>query len=198
MNIIKWAQVSDLLLITINLPNFEQKQINLDEKTLFIKGFSNGEECILNINFLYEINPDKSSGKIIDNSIEFTIYKKVPSMWNKLTREKIETYESLDKDLLKTDPPPNPNKYFDMNENYVEENDSFEISDGTDSNFSEEPNDNIEEQNDNNEEQNDNETQNDSEYSTEILEIDLNQDDYSEAEDSDSDSLDLNLEEVKL
>ena len=49
MDIIKWSQVSDLLLIKINLPNFEQKQISLDEKSLYINGNSDGTDytCLL-------------------------------------------------------------------------------------------------------------------------------------------------------
>ena len=188
MDIIKWSQVSDLLLITINLPNFEQKQISLDEKSLYINGNSDGTDYTTKINFLYEINTNKSSGKIIDNHIEFIIYKMVPSIWDKLTRQIGELYNTLDMEISETDPQ-NQKRYFDTNnDNFKKKLSKTSLNENVDNSDLEEENENVD---------NSDLEENYESNKTEILEIDLN-DDYSEEENSDTESLDLNLEEVKL
>jgi len=86
MNLVKWSEVSDIILLVINLPNFESKNVSIDEKSLHYHGISNGTEYQDTIHFLYEINTKKCSGKITENSLEFVIYKKIPCYWNSLTR----------------------------------------------------------------------------------------------------------------
>ena len=68
MTYLKWTELSDLIIIRLDLPSFEINNINLDEKSLYISGESNNIFYKENINFLHLINSKKSSGKITDSS----------------------------------------------------------------------------------------------------------------------------------
>jgi hypothetical protein len=227
MNLVKWSEVSDIILLVINLPNFESKNISIDEKSLHYHGISNGEEYQDTIHFLYEINTKKCSGKITENSLEFVIYKKIPCYWHSLTRtnsqlttdwnnvdnkqsENIPECDTIENNTLEVNDTEDHNS--NQTDNIVEENLNDVIhSEGSDNethNIVEENLNDNETENDNDND-NDNETKNDNDNETEndnndtVIELDISNEfsDLEELSDIESDidlNSDDNLEEVSF
>lgn len=93
---VKWAETSTIIIISVIIDNFKNKDVTISDESLSLKGTSGQETYKLELNFLHEINPEKCSGNITNNCVEFIIYKKVPSFWEKLTKNKTQSEIDLD------------------------------------------------------------------------------------------------------
>lgn len=200
MNLVKWSEVSDIILLVINLPNFESKNVSIDEKSLHYHGISNGTEYQDTIHFLYEINTKKCSGKITENSLEFVIHKKIPCYWNSLTR----TNTHLDNNWNTNNNDIDTIESNSLDE--VSETDQVETNTIEDNHIIEENLDDINEINEVNEEEisldnNEDEDNNKDEDNNDIIELDISNEisDIEELSDDDSEiDLNDNLEEVSF
>jgi hypothetical protein len=120
---VKWAETSTIIIISVLINNFKNKDVTISDESLSLKGTSEGETYKLELNFLHEINPEKCSGNITNNCVEFIIYKKVPSFWEKLTKNKTQSEIDLDWNEWK-------DSYTFSDSSYVSDN--FDNSDNSD------------------------------------------------------------------
>eukprot|EP00558_Chaetoceros_sp_UNC1202_P000806 CAMPEP_0197258824 /NCGR_PEP_ID=MMETSP1429-20130617/83202_1 /TAXON_ID=49237 /ORGANISM="Chaetoceros sp., Strain UNC1202" /LENGTH=235 /DNA_ID=CAMNT_0042723011 /DNA_START=77 /DNA_END=784 /DNA_ORIENTATION=- len=105
---IKWAQRSDSLYITINIPDVKDETINLTDTELHFKGTSESKPYEVNIKFFHPIDSEAkgSSYKVLSRSVQMQVLKK-PSekkddddeeFWPRLLEDKL-----LEKNQVKID-----------------------------------------------------------------------------------------------
>ena len=109
MELIQWSEISDIILIKVSIPNFENDNIIIDNKSLNIKGHSNKINYSYVINFLYEVNAKECTGKITDDCLEFTIIKTTPSYWGKLSKKNVDYNTNWNNDAVINDDVTNDN-----------------------------------------------------------------------------------------
>ena len=85
---ILWAQDRDKLFVTIEIKNFQNKDIVFEPKTVRINGDANNTEFNISIDLNSEINSEKSEWIIKQNCIELRLIKLKSIYWHKLTKNK--------------------------------------------------------------------------------------------------------------
>lgn len=95
---VKWGQKPDRLYLTVMMPDAKDPIINVEEKKVYIKGESRGEQYELEIPLLRPINTTESSHQINAWSVTFDLKKmRKEPCWLRLTRSKA-THAWLKKD----------------------------------------------------------------------------------------------------
>ena len=85
---ILWAQDRDKLFVTIEIKNFQNKDIVFEPKTVKINGEANNTEFEISIDLNSEIDTEKSIWLIKQNCIELKLSKVKNIFWHKLTKNK--------------------------------------------------------------------------------------------------------------
>jgi len=85
---ILWAQDRDKLFVTIEIKNFQNKDIVFEPKTVKINGEANNTEFEISIDLNSEIDTEKSIWLIKQNCIELKLEKVKNIFWHKLTKNK--------------------------------------------------------------------------------------------------------------
>ena len=55
----KWAETSTIIIISVIIDNFKNKDVTISDESLGLKGTSGQETYKSELNFLHEINPEK-------------------------------------------------------------------------------------------------------------------------------------------
>ena len=85
---ILWAQDRDKLFVTIEIKNFQNKDIFFEPKTVRINGEANNTEFNISIDLNSEIDVEKSEWIVKQNCIELRLIKLKSIYWHKLTKNK--------------------------------------------------------------------------------------------------------------
>ena len=85
---ILWAQDRDKLFVTIEIKNFQNKDIFFEPKTVRINGEANNTEFNVSIDLNSEIDVEKSEWIVKQNCIELRLIKLKSIYWHKLTKNK--------------------------------------------------------------------------------------------------------------
>lgn len=85
---ILWAQDRDKLFVTIEIKNFQNKDIVFEPKTVRINGDANNTEFNISIDLNSEIDVEKSEWIVKQNCIELRLIKLKSIYWHKLTKNK--------------------------------------------------------------------------------------------------------------
>jgi cytosolic prostaglandin-E synthase len=85
---ILWAQDRDKLFVTIEIKNFQNKDIVFEPKIVRINGEANNTEFNISIDLNSEIDTEKSIWLVKQNCIELKIAKVKNIFWHKLTKNK--------------------------------------------------------------------------------------------------------------
>ena len=87
----KWAQRTDSLYLTINLPDVKDETIELTNTSLNFSGTSEGNAYELTLEFFDEVDSDGSKWAVLDRSIQMNIMKKDQEKeehWTRLLKDK--------------------------------------------------------------------------------------------------------------
>lgn len=85
---ILWAQDRDKLFVTIEIKNFQNKDIVFEPKTVRINGEANNTEFNISIDLNSDIDTEKSIWLVKQNCIELKLEKVKNIFWHKLTKNK--------------------------------------------------------------------------------------------------------------
>lgn len=89
---IKWAQRSDALYLTIDLPDVCDETITLKDEELAFTGKSNGKQYEINITFFKPVDAEDSTYKVHPRNIQMHILKKKgddnEAFWPRLLKDK--------------------------------------------------------------------------------------------------------------
>lgn len=85
---ILWAQDRDKLFVTIEIKNFQNKDIVFEAKTVRINGEANNTEFDISIDLNSDIDTEKSEWIVKQNCIELKLEKVKNIFWHKLTKNK--------------------------------------------------------------------------------------------------------------
>ena len=85
---ILWAQDRDKLFVTIEIKNFQNKDIVFESKIVRINGEANNTEFNISIDLNSEIDTEKSIWLVKQNCIELKLAKVKNIFWHKLTKNK--------------------------------------------------------------------------------------------------------------
>jgi len=92
---IEWAQRKDTVLLTIQVEDCKEPQIDVQPTSLHFKGFGGAERHTYEgtIEFYAEVNPEKVKKAITGRSIELVIHKKESGpYWPRLTKDKAKVH----------------------------------------------------------------------------------------------------------
>eukprot|EP00903_Cladosiphon_okamuranus_P011321 g10672.t1 len=106
---VKWAQRADSIYLTLDLPDVKDEQLKLTKDMLSFSGTSNDKKYALELEFLHNVNSEKSTWKVLPRSIQMHIMKEAEDdvFWERLLKDK-----SLEKTNVKID----WNKFVDEDE----------------------------------------------------------------------------------
>jgi hypothetical protein len=87
---VKWAQRSDSVYLTIDLRDVQEAKIDLTTTELHFTGKSEGNDYQLSLEFLHEVDPQKSVWNVLPRSVQMHIVKAASSthFWERLLKDK--------------------------------------------------------------------------------------------------------------
>jgi prostaglandin-E synthase len=85
-----WAQRANLVFLTVALEDCKDPDIKVEKDKLHFKGVGGTDKSLheITIEFLKEIDPEKSKYAIRDRVIEFALEKKDNGFWERLLKDK--------------------------------------------------------------------------------------------------------------
>eukprot|EP00613_Pedinella_sp_CCMP2098_P038331 CAMPEP_0171812430 /NCGR_PEP_ID=MMETSP0991-20121206/78678_1 /TAXON_ID=483369 /ORGANISM="non described non described, Strain CCMP2098" /LENGTH=210 /DNA_ID=CAMNT_0012425945 /DNA_START=41 /DNA_END=674 /DNA_ORIENTATION=- len=89
---IKYAQRKDSIYLTIDLPDLTEESISLTADKLDFSGKSNGKDYTVELVFMNEVDPDTSTWKVLQRSVQMHIMKKdqdQEEFWVRLLKDKV-------------------------------------------------------------------------------------------------------------
>eukprot|EP00418_Pyrodinium_bahamense_P075726 CAMPEP_0179056494 /NCGR_PEP_ID=MMETSP0796-20121207/23840_1 /TAXON_ID=73915 /ORGANISM="Pyrodinium bahamense, Strain pbaha01" /LENGTH=205 /DNA_ID=CAMNT_0020753169 /DNA_START=36 /DNA_END=653 /DNA_ORIENTATION=+ len=96
--LVKWGQRPDRLYLTIPLPDVSEPEVTMEERRIYFKGISRGEEYEVTLKLLRGINVTESKHDINQWSISFDLKKlRKEPCWKRLLRSK-SNFQWLKKD----------------------------------------------------------------------------------------------------
>jgi hypothetical protein len=87
---VKWAQRKDSLYVTIDLPDVTGEDIKLTATKLVFSGKSKGADYAMDLEFLNEVDPETSTWKVLQRSVQMHVMKKDQDtdFWPRLLKDK--------------------------------------------------------------------------------------------------------------
>jgi len=87
---VKWAQRSDSIYLTIDLRDVQESKIDLTGTGLHFTGTSQGKDYELHLEFLHEVDPQRSVWNVLPRSVQMHLVKATSSthFWERLLKDK--------------------------------------------------------------------------------------------------------------